>query len=62
MPGDMTSLLSPSSRLATDVIFLVQSVSIPAHKAILATALPAFDDMFFGDKANRLLETVDCGH
>jgi len=31
---------------------------IAAHKAILATAGTAFDKMFFGDKADRLLDTI----
>ena len=59
MSGDLTHLLSSSSRLPTDITFNLQSVTFPAHKAILATALPAFDDLFFGNEADPLLYEID---
>ena len=34
-------------------------MTFPAHKSILATALPAFDALFFGDEADPLLYEVD---
>ena len=59
MSGDLTHLLSSSSRLDTDVTFNLQSVSFPAHKCILANALPAFHTLFFGCEADPLLYSVD---
>ena len=51
--------LSVHSRLPTDVTFLVQSVSIPAHKPLLATGLTAFDCMFYGPESDPNLTHVD---
>ena len=48
MSGDMTHFLLPTSRLPTDVTFLVGGAEVTAHRSILATALPAFDSMFYG--------------
>ena len=51
MSGDMTHFLLPSSRLPTDVTFSVGGAEVAAHRSLLATALPAFDAMFFGPDA-----------
>ena len=47
MAADLTHFLLPSSRLPTDVTFLVSGKEVGAHKSFLATAHPAFDKMFF---------------
>ena len=51
MSGDMTHFLLPTSRLPTDVTFSVGGAEVAAHTSLLATALPAFDAMFFGPDA-----------
>ena len=61
MSGDLTHFLAPSSRLPSDITFYVKDQTFPAHKAILATALPAFDDLFFGPEANPSLTSITLG-
>lgn len=55
-PSDFSSWLGPNSRLPADIVFHVQSVcstghvlseSIPAHKAVIAKAIPVFEELFF---------------
>ena len=64
---DLSHFLLPSSRLAPDVVFLVgqERERVPAHRGILATALPAFDEMFFGPDSSTAsevtVEEVDSG-
>ena len=45
---DLTHFLLPSSRLPTDVTFMVGEYPVSAHKGLLAAAHPFFDIMFFG--------------
>ena len=52
MSGDLSHFLAPSSRLPSDIAFHVKDQIFLAHKAILATSLPVFDDLFFGPEAN----------
>jgi len=49
--ADLTHFLLPSSRLPTDVSFMVSGKEIGAHKSFLAAAHPGFDEMFFGAEA-----------
>ena len=60
--ADLTHFLLPSSRLPTDVIFVVSGREVAAHKNFLAAAHPAFEEIFFGERAgadvNRV--TVSC--
>ena len=64
---DLSHFLLPSSRLAPDIAFLVgqEGERVPAHRGILATALPAFDGMFFGPDSSTadevMVEQVDPG-
>lgn len=58
MSGDLTHFLLPTSRLPTDVTFLLPTSTFPAHKGILSTHLAAFDDLFFGPFADRGREVV----
>ena len=58
MSDDLTHFLLPTSRLPTDVTFLLPTSTFPAHKAILSTHLAAFDDLFFGPFADRGREVV----
>ena len=64
---DLSHFLLPSSRLAPDIAFLVgqEGERGPAHRGILATALPAFDGMFFGPDSSTadevMVEQVDPG-
>ena len=49
MAADLTHFLLPSSRLPTDVTFLVSGgKEVAAHKSFLASAHRVFDQMFFG--------------
>ena len=65
--SDLSHFLLPSSRLAPDVVFLVgqEGMQVPAHRGILATALSAFDEMFFGPNSSTAsevtVEEVDSG-
>jgi len=65
MSADLTQFLLPSSRLPTDVIFVVSGKEVAAHKSFLATADPAFDELFFGAKAeagvNRVKVNAEVG-
>ena len=56
MSANLTHFLLPSSRLPTDVTFLVEGARVAAHRSILATALPYFDHMFFGQQARAVQE------
>ena len=47
----MTHFLLATSRLPSNVAFLVGGAEVAAHTSLLATALPAFDAMFFGPSA-----------
>jgi len=58
MSGNLTHFLLPTSRLLTDVTFLVEGARVAAHRSILATALPYFDHLFFGKQA-RAVEEVE---
>ena len=59
MAGDLTHFLLPSSRLPTDVTFLMSGgKEVGAHKSFLASAHPAFDEMFFGDEAGAKVDRV----
>ena len=61
MAADLTHFLLPSSRLPTDVIFIVGEYSVPAHKCILAAAHPFFDEMFFrAGKESRTSRVAVC--
>jgi len=51
MAADLTNFLLPSSRLPTDVTFVVSGKEVGAHKSFLAAAHPAFDQMFFEAEA-----------
>ena len=58
MSTDLTHFLAPTFRMATDVRFLVRGgAECSAHKSILATALEAFDTMFY--KAGIATNTVE---
>ena len=57
--GNIKKYLSPSSRLKTDVTFVLRSGTFAAHKAFLAGCLPVFDGLFYGEKADRSLEKVN---
>ena len=57
--GNIKHLLSSSSRLQTDVTFVLHSGTFAAHKAVLAGCLPVFDGLFYGDEADRSLEKVN---
>ena len=59
MSGDLTHFLLPTSRLPTDVTFLLPTSTFPAHKGILSTNLTAFDDLFFGPFADRGRKVVE---
>ena len=43
---DLTKLLLPSSHLPTDVTFILVDGEVSAHKSILATCHPAFEQIF----------------
>ena len=58
MAADLTHFLLPSSRLPTDVTFLVSGKEVCAHKSLLAAAHPVFDDMFFGAEAGAQVNRV----
>jgi len=51
MAVDLTNFLLPSSRLPTDVTFMVSGKEVGAHKSFLAAAHRAFDQMFFEAEA-----------
>ena len=51
MAVDLTNFLLPSSRLPTDVTFVVSGKEVGAHKSFLAAAHTAFDKMFFEAEA-----------
>ena len=51
MSADLTRFLLPSSRLPTDVIFMVDNKEVAAHRSLLAAAHPAWDEIFFGAEA-----------
>ena len=59
MSGDLTHFLAPSSRLPSDITFHVKDQTFPAHKPILAAALPVFDSLFFGSEADRSLILIE---
>ena len=63
MSTDLTHFLAPTSRMATDMRFLVRGgAELPAHKSILATALEAFDTMFYkAATARDSVEVEDVG-
>ena len=46
--ADVTHFLLPSSRLPTDVTFIVGEYPVSAHKGLLAAAHIFFDKMFYG--------------
>ena len=56
--ADLTNFLLPSSRLPTDVTFMVSGKEVGAHKSFLATAHPAFDQMFFEAEAGARVTRV----
>ena len=58
MAADLTNFLLPSSRLPTDVTFMVSGKEVGAHKSFLATAHPAFDQMFFEAEAGARVTRV----
>jgi len=58
MAADLTHFLLPSSRLPTDVTFMVSGKEVGAHKSFLAAAHPAFDQMFFGVEAGAVVNRV----
>ena len=60
--ADLTHFLLPSSRLPTDVTFIVSGREVAAHKNFLAAAHPAFEEIFYGERAgdNVNMVTVSC--
>ena len=58
MAGDLSHFLLPSSRLPKDVYFLVGGIEVAAHKSLLASKHPIFDQMFYEDEAGSALNTV----
>ena len=58
MAADLTHFLLPSSRLPTDVAFIVSGKEVGAHKSFLASAHPVFDEMFFGAEAGAKVNVV----
>ena len=47
MSGDLTCFLLPSSRLTTDVIFIVGEERIPAHKVTLSVKIFGSEILLF---------------
>ena len=59
MLGNIKKYLSPSSRLKTDVTFVLRSGTFAAHKIFLSVSLLVFYELFYGEKADRTLEKVN---
>ena len=59
MLGNLKKFLSPSSRIKTDVTFVLRNGTFAAHKVFLAECLPVFDELFYGKNADRTLEKVN---
>ena len=59
MLGNIKKYLSPSSRLKTDVTFVLRSGTFPAHKIFLSVSLPVLYELFYGENADRTLEKVN---
>ena len=58
---DLTKLLLPSSHLPMDVNFVVMDGEVSAHKSLLATYHPAFEQLFFGDATGAEVSRVKVG-
>ena len=58
---DLTKRLLPSSHLPTDVTFILVDGEVSAHKSILATCHPAFEQIFGAGTEKKEVNWVKVG-